>query len=71
MSGEGNGWTEYRNLVLAELERQAKWLGSLQKAVEDLRVQGAVQAAKLTVYAAIGGALGMALMKAALSAVGL
>lgn len=51
---QGNGWTQYQKLVLAELERHSDTLESLEKHLN--RVE--IEIATLKIRASIWGALG-------------
>jgi len=52
---EGNGWTRYQKLVLAQLENHYKDLKQLEKDISDLRVEISALKVQAGVWGMIAG----------------
>ena len=52
---EGNNWSEYQKLVLAELERHGSLIAEIDSKISDLRVEIAMLKVKSGVWGAAAG----------------
>ena len=62
-------WTEYRRLVLAELERLNDEIEKLKDSAKARDIKQASLTAKLTVYATVGALIGGGLISVALESI--
>ncbi|MCK4624029.1 MAG: hypothetical protein KAV00_01875 [Phycisphaerae bacterium] len=57
-----NGWNEWQRHILAELKRMNEWLVSIQRRLDEVRLETAKEIAVLKVKAGIWGATAGALV---------
>lgn len=58
---QGNGWTQYQKLVLAELERHSEQLDRLSKQITHLDIELAMLKVKAGAWGLIGGLIPVAI----------